>query len=245
MRLNSFIDTVSTLGDAFNQLSDGGLHTSDNLENGLIHGLESHLTNAVQTSSRLQSRNRSNAYFGLSASQAKLAYQKLYSHEAILQCNYAVQLWDIYNIGKGIPWFAKAFPISWLATEVEMSIGSGEAENFYAGSYQANYMTQQTSDTLEITFIETKTMGIAQSAKLCKNLIFNNDGTVNEPKKYTFVLGVGVFDKVRNPMLKTAVFKTSYLVAVKEASFSLSSTGRSEIIKTQVTFQKIRPYIFK
>lgn len=237
MRLNSLIKPISMFGDAFNQLSDGGLHLDD--------GLESTLAAATKTTHLLQKRDKSNAYFGLSASEAKLAYQNLYSHGAILQCNYAVQLWDIYDIGKGIPWFAKAFPISWLASEVEMSVGSGEAESFYAGSYQANYMTQQTADTIEITFVETKNMGISHSARLCKNLIFNADGTVNEPKKYTFVLGVGVFDKVRNPMLKTAVFENSYLVAVKEASFSLSSTGRSEIIKTQVTFQKIRPYIFK
>lgn len=241
MRLSSLIDPVSMLGDAFNQLSDGASYLSDGLE----LGLESGLAAATKANNLLQKRDKSNAYFGISASEAKQAYQTLYSHAAILQCNYAVQLWDIYAIGNGIPWFAKAFPISWLASEVEISVGSGEAESFYAGSHQANYMTQQTADTIEVTFIETKAMGISHSARLCKNLIFNADGTVNVPKKYTFVLGIGVFDKARHPMLRTAVFETSYLVAVKDASFSLSSTGRSEIIKTQVTFQKIRPYIFK
>lgn len=247
MKLGSLLSGLSrpgnafdTLGNAYNQISDGGLH--------LPQGFNSKLDLVARTAGKMAARterSQANAYFGLSARDAKAAYQKLYSHGAILSCNYAVQLIDVYKIGRGIPWFAGEFPMSWLATDVDVSLGGMESESFYAGSYQCNYMTQQTADTIDVTFIETRNAAISHSYDLCQSLIFPADGSVNEPKKYTFALAVGVFDTVRKANLSTAVWDTAYLVAVKDGSFNLTSTGRSEIIKVQVTFQKIRPYKFK
>lgn len=180
-------------------------------------------------------------WFGLTAMQARAAYQKAYSLGAILQSNYAIYVNDIFNIGGGkIPWFANDFPLSWLATEAEISLGGLDAENFYAGSYQNNYFTQQTADTIDVTFIETRDMHIANSCKACLDLITPNDGTIKEPKFYTFELIVSVLGQTRN--LQNPKLNKRYLVAVKDATFSLSSTGRSEIIKIQVIFQKIRDY---
>ena len=175
------------------------------------------------------------------------AYNNLYSYGAIKQCHYAVFANDIFGIqqraGVVIPWFAQAFPMSWLATEVDYSIGSAESESFQAGSHQFNYLTQQSSDTIDVTFIETNGGHIAKSAKLCKDIAMPSDGTVKEPYHYTFALFVMVFGGTRD--LRNPTLKASYLAAVKEGSISLSSTGRSEIAKTQVTFQKIRPFSFK
>lgn len=247
MKLGSLLNGLSgldggfkPLSDVYNQISDGGLH--------LPQGFNSKLDLVARTAGKMAAnveRNKTNSYFGISARDAKAAYQKLYSHGAILSCNYAVQLIDIYKIGHGIPWFASEFPMSWLATDVDVSLGSMESESFYAGSYQCNYMTQQTADTIDVTFIETRNAAISHSYDLCQSLIFPADGSVNEPKKYTFALAIGVFDTVRKANLSTAVWDAAYLVSVKDGSFNLTSTGRSEIIKAQVTFQKIRPYKFK
>lgn len=179
----------------------------------------------------------------LSLSELRQAYQRLYPLGTILQCNYAVYLTDIYGIGKGqIPWFLDSFPLSWLASDVDISVGSAESESFYAGSHQINYLTQQSNDTMDVTFIDTKNMDIANSFEMCRKLAFPKDGTVNEPIKYSFALTAVIFDKKRTLRVNQAVFGKKWLVAVKEANINLSSGGRSEIIKTQVTFQKMRPY---
>lgn len=200
---------------------------------------------ANHTISNVLGSKANNAYFGLSAMDAKAHYKKLYSLGTIMQCNYAVYLNDIFNIGKGkIPWFHTDFPLSWLATDAEMSLGGVEAENFYAGSYQCNFITQQNSDTVEVTFIETRAMDISRSYDLCNDLIVPSDGSVREPKKYTFELVMAMLGNHRN--YGKPVYEQRYLVAVKEGSFTLSSAGRSEIVKVQVTFQKIRPHgLFK
>ena len=192
----------------------------------------------------LQVKSKNNAYFGLSAASARARFRSLYTLGVVLQCNYAVYAVDIFNIqgnaGLVIPWFSKDFPMSWLATDAEFSIGSNESESFYAGNHQMNYFTQQSSDTLDVTFIETKHAHIINSAKSCRGIAMPSDGTVKEPKYYAFKLVVAMFGANRN--LKTPVAQSSYIVGVKEASTSLSSSGRSEIAKTQVTFQKLRPF---
>lgn len=180
----------------------------------------------------------------LSLPELRKAYQNLYPLGTILQCNYAVYLTNIYKIGKGqqITWFLDNFPLSWLASDVDISVGSVESESFHAGSHQINYLTQQSSDTIDVTFIETKNMDIANSFEMCRKLAMPTDGTVNEPRKYCFALTAIIFDKKRSLRMNQSAFGKKWIVSVKEANISLSSGGRSEIIKTQVTFQKIRPF---
>lgn len=233
--LNGFISN-----NVSNFLDEGGA---------LLESKLSHALSANQTISRIVSKNPVNSWFGLSAMGAKTAYQKAYGLGAILQCNYAVYLNDIFNIQSGagagtIAWFHGDFPLSWLATEVDVSLGSLESESFYAGSHQCNYITQQSSDTIEVTFIETHNAVISNSFTTCKKLAAPLDGTIKEPKRYTFELIIAVFGNQRD--LNAPIFEQRHLVSVKEASFSLSSTGRTEIVKVQVTFQKIRPHgLFK
>lgn len=175
--------------------------------------------------------------------QLKQAYQRLYPLGVMLQCNYGIYLTDVFKIGGGkIPWFLDSFPLSYLATDAEISLGSLEAESFYAGSHQMNYITQQSNDTMDVTFIETRDMTIAKSYEMCKHLATPKDGSVNEPKKYTFALTAVIFDNKRTLRVAQANFAKRWLVSVKEANFSVSSAGRSEIIKVQITFQKIRPH---
>lgn len=191
--------------------------------------------------SKLQQR-----WFGLNAMKTKAQYKKLYSYGAILQCNYAIYLVDVFNIQQkqgNIIWFSQDFPLSWLATEADLSLGGLEAEGFHAGSYQCNYITEQTADTMDVTFIETRNMDISKSYEACRLLATPKDGAVQEPSKYTFLLVACVFGEKRN--LKSPTFQKSWLVAVKDGSLNLSSTGRSEIIKAQITFQKIRPLMFR
>lgn len=180
-------------------------------------------------------------HFGLTAAEAMRVYRTLYSYGSLLACSYGVFLEDVFNIGKGrIKWFEPPFLLSWLASDVELSLGSMETDSYKAGSYQMNYVTEQSSDTMSVTFIETKNADIIKSYEACKKLATPKDGTVNEPAKYAFKLTVMLFNERRN--LKNPVHKKNFIVGVKEASVSLQSSGRDEIVKVQVTFSKLAPY---
>ena len=153
---------------------------------------------------------------------------------------YAVQIENISKHKGNIPWFNDK-NLCYLATEADLSLGSNESESFYAGAYQANYLTQKSSDETEVTFIETAGGNIAKSYSACRKLVFNKDGTVNEPARYAFKLTVSLLNP--KDTHKTAISK-SWLVGVKSASTEVSSSGRSEVVKINVTFQKLRPMLF-
>ncbi len=192
--------------------------------------------------------NKTSPWFGGSAAEALSRYRSLYSLGAILQCQYAVHVNDIFNIqGKSaaIPWFAGSFPLSWLATEVDLSLGSLETESYHAGAYQGAYVTSQSSGTIEVTFIETANMDISKSYQACRRLATPAGGVVNEPKKYAFEIVISIFgNKSRNYQAKmvSPIFEVRHIVCVKEASISLASSGRSEIAKVSVTFEKLVPH---
>ena len=174
--------------------------------------------------------------------QLQMLYGKMRAHEALLQCMYVVKIEDIFNIGKGIPWFTDS-SLCYLVTEADMSLGSAEGESFYAGAIQAGYLTQKSSDDMDMTFIETINGDIAKSYIACHKLAFPGDGSVNEPKKYAFKLSVGLINH-KHPNDKPVITR-SWLVGAKSAKPEISSTGRSEVVKIPVTFQKLRPLGFE
>lgn len=173
---------------------------------------------------------------------AKKIYGEVIAHGVLLQCMYVVTFEDVFGIGSDIPWF-KDKTLSYLVTEADLSLGSAEAETFYAGALPAGLLTQKTADDMELTFIETSRGDIFKSFRACYNLAFNTDGTVNEPRKYSFKLTVGLFDH-KNPYDPPAVTR-SWIVAAKGGRTEASASARSEVIKESITFQKIRPLFFE
>lgn len=173
--------------------------------------------------------------------QMKQIYGEVKAHGVLLQCMYVVKLENIFDIKGDIPWF-KDKSLSYLITDTELSFGSGESESFYAGALSASYMTQKTDDEMDMTFIETLNGDIFKSYRACHKLIFNPDGTVNEPKKYAFKLTVGLIHNKKNSHI--APVARSWIVCVKSGRTEVSSASRSEIIKDTITFQKLRPDIF-
>lgn len=173
--------------------------------------------------------------------QMKQIYGEAKAHGVLLQCMYVVKLENIFDIKGDIPWF-KDKSLSYLITDTELSFGSGESESFYAGALSASYMTQKTDDDMDMTFIETLNGDIFKSYRACHKLIFNPDGTVNEPKKYAFKLTVGLIHNKKNNHI--APVERSWIVCVKSGRTEVSSASRSEIIKDTITFQKLRPDMF-
>ncbi|MDO4440568.1 MAG: hypothetical protein Q4B81_00110 [Moraxella sp.] len=215
----------------------------------LNHLVDTHLSGLVSHVTQKGRNQISQPWFGGDAKQAYERYRSLYDLGAILQCEYAVHLYDRYDIagraGVNIPWFDGKFPLSWLATEVDVSLGSLETESYHAGAYQCAYVTGQSSGTIEVTFIETRQMDIGKSYQLCRKLATPKGGVVNEPKKYAFEIIISIFGKNARNYQKhdtQPIFEVRHIVCVKEASISVSSTGRSEIIKVNVTFEKLVPH---
>lgn len=170
----------------------------------------------------------------------RIMYGKIRIKGVLLSSVYAVNIENIFNHSGDIPWFADK-DFGYLVSTADISLGSGESESYYAGAYQANYMTQRSSDELEMTFIETLNGDIAKSYQACRTLAFNKDGTVNEPKKYAFSITIS-FLNPQNPT-QTA-FSKSWIVGVKSGNTTADSTGRSEIVKHSITFQKLMPHLF-
>ncbi|MGP4716890.1 hypothetical protein ACTXGL_09665 [Psychrobacter sp. T6-6] len=169
-------------------------------------------------------------------------YGEVRAHEILLQCMYVVTIEDIYGIGGGIPWFTDQ-TLSYLVTEADLSLGSADAESFYAGALPASYLTQKTADEMDMTFIETSTGEIFKSFRACYDLAFNKDGTVNVPKDYCFKLTIGLINH-KKPHDPPAVTR-SWIVAAKSGRAETGATGRSEVVKESITFQKMRPLIFE
>ena len=174
--------------------------------------------------------------------QLKRLYGELKAHDVLLQCMYMVKIENVFNIKGDIPWF-KDKTLTYLVTEAELSFGSGEAETFYAGALPAGYMTQKTDDEMDMTFIETLNGDIFKSYRACHKLIFNADGTVNEPQKYAFKVTIGLIHNKQNNHI--APVARSWIVCVKSGRTEVSSAGRSEIIKETISFQKLRPMMFE
>ena len=174
--------------------------------------------------------------------QLKKIYGETKAHDVLLQCMYMVKIENIFNIKGDIPWF-KDKTLTYLVTEAELSFGSGEAETFYAGALPAGYMTQKTDDEMDMTFIETLNGDIFKSYRACHKLIFNADGTVNEPQKYAFKVTIGLIHNKKNNHI--APVARSWIVCAKSGRTEVSSAGRSEIIKETISFQKLRPMMFE
>ena len=173
--------------------------------------------------------------------QMKKIYGEVKAHDVLLQCMYTVKLENIFGIKGDAPWF-KDKSLSYLVTDTELSFGSGESETFYAGALPASYMTQRTADDIDMTFIETLNGDIFKSYRACHGMIFNADGTVNEPKKYAFKLTIQLLN--HRGTSGTPPLAGSWIVCVKSGRVELSSSGRSEVVKETITFQKLRPTLF-
>lgn len=187
-------------------------------------------------------KNKASGEFSSPMQLLKKMYGEVKAHDVLLQCMYMVRIEDIFGIGKNIPWF-KDQSLGYLVTESDFSFGGTEGETFNAGALPAGYLTMKTGDEMDMTFIETINGDIYNSFAACQNLAFNDDGTVNEPRKYTFKITIALINH-RQPDKPPPVSK-SWLVAVKSGSAEISSAGRSEIIKAPITFQKIRPKMFE
>ena len=174
--------------------------------------------------------------------QLKKLYGENKAHGVLMQCSYEVRLEDVFGIGADIPWF-KDKSLRYLVTDTDLSYGSLESETFKAGTHQASYITGASEDTIDMTFIETTKGAIFNSYRRCYKRAVPGDGTVNEPKKYTFKLTINLLN--HNDIDAKPVFGRSWLVSVKEGKTNLSSAGRSEIVKVPITFQKIRPLMFE
>lgn len=174
--------------------------------------------------------------------EMRKTYGELRAHEALLQCMYVVKIEDIFGNGANIPWFRDK-SLCYLVTEADISLGSSESESFYAGAHQAGYLTQKSSDDMDMTFIETKNADISSSYRACHKLAFNDDGTVNEPRNYAFKLSIGLLS--HHKPYGAPVIERSWLVGVKSAKPEISSAARSEIVKIPITFQKLRPLMFE
>ena len=167
-------------------------------------------------------------------------YGEVKAHSLLLQANYFIEIENIFDIKADAPWFHDK-SLCFLATDCEISLGSGEVESFNAGVYEANYFTRATASSLSITFLETDKGDISSSYKACRGVIFNRDGTVNEQKKYSFKLTIGFLNPKTGQ--KTPIVY-SWLVGTQEAEITASATGRSEVAKVNITFAKCMPILF-
>ncbi len=173
--------------------------------------------------------------------ELKKIYGQVKIYDLLLQAVYFVRIENIFGLRVDAPWFDNE-SLCYLATDASLSLGSNESESFYAGAYQCGYLTQKSNDTTNVTFLETTEAHIGKSFLACRRLAFNKDGTVNEPKKYAFKLTVGFVHPKTN---KETSLQKSWIVGVKECEAEASSSGRSEVVKQNVIFQKLRPLLFE
>lgn len=198
---------------------------------------------AVVTMGTLKSEAQvSKRYFGHTAEDFKQLHNDLRGLGQILNANYFV-IFEAYN-GNG----TKNLPIlqdgltGYLVTETNLPILQAEFEAVKLGTMQASHLSGISEPDLQMNLLETADGRITNSFLDWRDLMVNEDGTVNPPASYAMRVSVGLFSKDlgldEKPVART------WIVAPSLASIDgLNANGVSELAQIPTTLTVLRNFM--
>ena len=184
----------------------------------------------------------SKRWFGHSVEEFKQLYADLYELGQILSANFFVNF-ESYrdNDTQYLSIFADKLT-GYLATETNLPLIQADFEQVRIGPFQASHLTGISEPNLQINFVETKDGRISNSILDWRDLMVNEDGTVNPPASYAVRITVGLFSK--DTGLDDKPVQRSFLVAPTQASIdALSGNGVSEVAIIPITFEVLRNFM--
>lgn len=181
-------------------------------------------------------------YFGHTAEDFKQLHQDLYSLDQILSANYFVKF-EAYNENstQNLPIFQDDLT-GYLATETNLPLIQAEFEQVKIGTFQASHLTGVTEPDLQLNFIETGEGRFANSLLDWRELMVNEDGTVNPPASYAVRITIGLFSKKVGLDMKPV--ERTWIVAPSLSSIdSLNANGVSELTYVPISFTVLRNFM--
>jgi hypothetical protein len=133
--------------------------------------------------------------------------------------------------------FAKVLP--WLATETEFSVLDAQNDSVQIGHFQQNFITGNSGNTVNVTFLDTEDGNILASAQAIKNIMFRGDGTQGLPAEYLMWLTISL---VRRDDRDHVAVSNRRLVALQATSVDLAGQDRDPLV-VPLTFIKMYPMI--
>lgn len=181
-------------------------------------------------------------YFGHTAEEFKQLYEDLYGLGQILSANYFVKF-EAYrnNSTQNLPFMQDGLT-PYLVTETNLPILQAEFETIKVATMQINHLTGISEPDLQMTILETADGRIINSLLDWRDLMVNDDGTVNPPASYAMRVTVGLFSKDFGLDYKPV--ERQYLVGPSLASLdALNANGVSELAQIPLTLSVLRNFM--
>jgi hypothetical protein len=186
--------------------------------------------------------NKNKRWFGHTAEEFKQLQQDLYGLGSILAANYYVKFesYKKHNLS-GLPILADNLT-GYLATETNLPLMQANFDQVQFVTMQVNHLTGISEPELQLTLLETADGRISNSLLDWRDLMVNEDGTVNPPASYAGRITIGLFSKDFG--LDMRPFERQFLIAPSLASIdSLSGMSVSEGLHIPVTFTVLRNFM--
>lgn len=202
--------------------------------------LKNEVAKKLKTISLTAAQNK--RWFGFTASEFQQKYQELYTQGQILNSNFFVEF-EPYeeNATANMPMLSDGLS-GFLVSETSLSLLQAEFEQVKVGVFQVNQLTGISEPEVQMTFIETADARFMNSVQYWRELMVNDDGTLNPPASYAVWVTVGVFSKDLG--LDYKPFSRRLLVAPSVASLdALSGQGVSQALEVPFTLVVLRNFM--
>lgn len=189
---------------------------------------------------------------GMTAQNLKNLYRQLYSLGTLSQAHYIVELnpYDPTGPLSKVELFDRVplrrddhdlvgVLLPWLATSCSLSVLDAQSDSVQAGHYQQNFITGNSSNEVQVTFLETKGAAILNAARQIKEIMFAPDGTQGLPAEYMMRLKISLFPRNNR---SNPVFSEEWLVALQAASVDLAAQNK-DALEVPLTFLKMYPML--
>jgi hypothetical protein len=188
----------------------------------------------------VQASGSKKLWAGHSAAEAQQLYRELYDLGDIVSAHYFVEM-NPYNDNdtKDLRFFDDQLT-GYLATETNLSVIEADYEQVKVGAFYFNTLSGVQDPDIQLTLLETKDARILTSFMQWREMMVNNDGTLNPPASYAMEITVGLFS--RELGLEDKPFDRTFLVAPTLASLDNLASNNFESLRVPVTLKVLRPF---
>lgn len=183
-----------------------------------------------------------NRWFGYTAAEYQQRHSELYDLGQIISANFFVDF-EPYegNNTRYLPMFADRLS-GFLVSETSLSALNAEYESTKIGTFYSNHITGFNEPDVQMSLIETAEARFLNSIQQWRELMVNDDGTMNPPASYAVRMTTGIFSK--DGGLQSKPYSKTLIVAPTIATLdALTGAAVSEVLSVPVTFTVLRNFM--
>lgn len=177
---------------------------------------------------------------GFNAAEAQQLYRELYDLGDIVTAHYFVLMKPYKNNATAnLPFFSDSLT-GYLVTETNLSVIEAEYEQVKVGAFYYNALSGFQEPDLQLTFVETKDTRILNSFLQWRELMVNDDGSLNPPASYAMEITVGLFSREFGMNYKP--FEKTYLVSPTLNAIDNLVSNNYESLRVPAALKVLRPF---